>query len=564
MFNQFRAQAPAPYVPILPPPCDFGLPGKFRTYRRNQDIAIVRGFDSKARFIAQCAPVGFGKSMNVILQAVLGGLKCVVLTATKGLQDQYMRDFGEMGLVDQRGRDNYPCPIDPHKYTCEEGPCMGGMRCTLRRIGQCPYAESVERFNKSRLAVTNYAWWLAVGQGGKIEPPDLLVCDEAHDAPHQLEAALELFLADTEIKTVIRVPFPASPTDEYFVDAAWAAWARGCAGLLAERADAVEETAKVTGGFTNDEYREFKRLRRLQAKLQLLGQAGAQCWWVWERKPNGWQFNPLYPAQYAEGWLFRGIPRVILTSGTLTPKTCETLGVPQTQCDYQDYPSPFDPTRAPIYRYTTGVRWDNRTTPDDQRFLVGLMDNLMRHRADRKGIIHSVSYQRQQTIYQNSQMAPYMYGNSRAQRRGDGGGKSSANNPTSSAVVVEQFKGANPPAVLVSPSVTTGWDFPLSQCEYQIICKLPFPDASSRIMKARAKVDPEYAAHLCAVELQQMCGRGMRSPEDQCETFIMDDHSKWFLGKNKHLFNSSFWQFVRSCDSPPHPPPPLPRSLITR
>lgn len=558
IWNNPQPWAPPVYVPILPPPYAFGLPGKFREYRRNQDIAIVRGVESKARFLAQCAPVGFGKSMNAILQAVLGGLKCVVLTATKGLQDQYLREFGEMGLVDQRGRDNYPCPIDPSKYTCDEGPCMGGSRCSLKFLGKCPYTESVKAFNSSRLAVTNYAWWLAVGQGGYIDAPDLLVCDEAHDAPHQLEAALELFLSDSEIRNILRTPIPASPTDEYFVDGAWASWARGCASVLGAQIDDRETEAKTTGGgMTQDTYRELKRLKRLLGKLKLLGQAGQSCWWVWERRNHGWQFNPLYPAQYAENWLFRGVGKVLLTSGTLTPKTCETLGVPQSQCDYQDYPSPFDPRRAPIYRYTTGVRWDKSTSYENQRYLVTLMDNVMRGRSDRKGIIHSVSYDRQQTIYGASQMAGIMYGNARAKQRGETRAQRSVIDHTSSAAVVEAFKRAAPPAVLVSPTVTTGWDFPLSQCEYQIICKLPFPDASSRIMKARAKVDPEYAAHLCAVELQQMCGRGMRSPEDQCETFIMDDHSKWFLGKNRHLFNSSFWQFVRSCESPPPAPPRL-------
>jgi len=250
---------------------------------------------------------------------------------------------------------------------------------------------------------------------------------------------------------------------------------------------------------------------------------------------------------------------VLLTSGTLTRSTATQLGIHPDLLDYQDYPSPFNPNRAPIYRYNTGIRWDNRTSREDQLFMISLMDNLIRARMDRKGIIHTVSYERQKLICAASQYGGVMRGNSPAQKKGyRTAGYNAANDVNSTAAVVGAFKSAAAPALLVSPTVTTGWDFPMRDCEYQLVPKLPFPDGSSRIMRARAKVDPDYAANLCAVEIQQICGRGMRGEMDQCETFIMDEHAKWFLGKNRGLFNRSFWDFLRVCDGPPAPPPPLP------
>lgn len=560
-----RNPLPPPPAPLLLPPTQYGLPGKFTSYRTNQDVAIVRGVTSPARFVAQSAPVGFGKSMNAILQAVLMGKRTVILTATKGLQDQYARDFGAMGIVDQRGRDNYPCPSNPETDTCENSPCLGGLRCHYRKQGACPYANSVTAFNEARIAVTNYSWWLSVGKGGRLTPPELLVLDEAHDSPHQLEAVLAFTLFDSDIRKWLNPgPPPNPPSDEFFVTQDWAQWARGQASLLAFQIEELETQAKK-GGLTNTEWNGLKARRRLFEAMGLLGSAGHDCLWVWERlrDQQAWQFNPLHPAQFAEKYLFRGTPRVLLTSGTITPKTCYTLNLGPHNTDFQDYPSPFNPARAPIYRFNTGIRWDKRTSESDLRVLVSMMDNLINARRDRKGIIHSVSFIRQQFIYGTSQNANLMWGNSRARRGGGGGGNGrntpAAMDPTTTAKVVAAFKQSPPPALLISPSITTGWDFPGPECEYQLIPKLPFPDASSRIMKARAKVDPEYAAHLCAVELQQMCGRGMRTPEDQCETIIMDGHALWFLSKNRHLFNSSFWQFARQCDTPPPPPPALPR-----
>jgi hypothetical protein len=40
---------------------------------------------------------------------------------------------------------------------------------------------------------------------------------------------------------------------------------------------------------------------------------------------------------------------------------------------------------------------------------------------------------------------------------------------------VATFKRRKAPAFLVSPSMTTGWDFPYDQCRWQIIAKVPIP-----------------------------------------------------------------------------------------
>jgi Rad3-related DNA helicase len=74
----------------------------------------------------------------------------------------------------------------------------------------------------------------------------------------------------------------------------------------------------------------------------------------------------------------------------------------------------------------------------------------------------------------------------------------------------------------------TGWDFPADQCRYQIIAKVPFIDSRSLIIKARSKSDKTYLNYLTAQAIIQMVGRGMRSADDWCETYIIDDHIEWF------------------------------------
>lgn len=545
--SPFPSPTPIP-LPQLPPPCTFGLPAKFTGYRRYQSDAIVRGFLSPTRFTAQAAPVGFGKSLNAVLQAVLRGERTVILTATKGLQDQYHREFAAIGLVDQRGRDNYPyCGNIPgtNQYTCETGPCLGGIACRFKNKG-CLYDAAVAAFNSSQLAVTNYAWWLAVAGNPNIAPPQFLVLDEAHDAPAQLENALAFELWDNDARKYL-TPHPQEqePGDMY-VNGAWAGWARAESSRLSAMVDGMAKTR-----LTQESFPLYKTLKRLAGNLQRLSTAGPSVAWVWDRmdRSRGWKFAPLDPAQFAEPELFRGVPRVLLTSGTITPKTLVQLGLTPTNTNFQDYPSPFDPSRAPVTLLDTKIRNTKNITDEEFMSLIATMDNIIGSRLDRKGIIHTVSYGRQELILANSQWAGIMYANRRKTR-------GVAMDAYSAAEVVAAFKAAPAPAVLVSPSVTTGWDFPGPQCEYQLIPKLPFPDMSGRILQARVKSDPGVTNHICAVELQQMCGRGMRMESDRCETFILDASGRWFFGNgNKHYFNQSFWQFFRWGREGEVPPP---------
>src|ERR1700733_4664490 len=90
-------------------PADLGLPEKFKGFRSGQNLALKRGMEPEKRFIAHSMPVGEGKSLYYITQALLSAERACVLTSSKGLQSQLLADFNGVGLVDMRGRNNYPC-----------------------------------------------------------------------------------------------------------------------------------------------------------------------------------------------------------------------------------------------------------------------------------------------------------------------------------------------------------------------------------------------------------------------------------------------------------------------
>jgi ATP-dependent DNA helicase DinG len=110
--------------------------------------------------------------------------------------------------------------------------------------------------------------------------------------------------------------------------------------------------------------------------------------------------------------------------------------------------------------------------------------------------------------------------------------------------VVEKFKAAPAPAVLVSPSVTTGWDFPQEECEYIVVGKVPYPDTRGALIQARMADNRNWAAQLAMETLVQETGRGTRSADDKCQVLVIDDAWRWWWPKYKHFAPAWFQERV--------------------
>jgi Rad3-related DNA helicase len=234
-------------------------------------------------------------------------------------------------------------------------------------------------------------------------------------------------------------------------------------------------------------------------------------WVVTVQGRAGVTLAPVWPQFYAERLLFRNIPRVLLVSATLSEQTGGYLGIPRDEREYIEVGSSFDPKRAPLI-YVPTTRVDRRMIEGQNRIWMNRLDGIIGDRLDRKGIIHTRSYSRAQEILRRSKHSDLMI------------------LPMGGKVIegVEKFKRAQAPCILVSPSVEEGFDFPGELCRYQIIAKVPFVDTRDPLIQERVKMDKGYGNYLAAMSMVQMAGRGMRSTDDWCETFIVDDHWQWF------------------------------------
>jgi ATP-dependent DNA helicase DinG len=234
---------------------------------------------------------------------------------------------------------------------------------------------------------------------------------------------------------------------------------------------------------------------------------------------------------------------LVLLSATITPATLSLLGIPASDVTFMAMKSRFDARRRPVYVVDT-VRVDHKMKDIHFDYWISRMDAIIRNRLDRKGIIHSVSYDRAKLILKRSKHSGIMVAPAGAHEL---------------AVAVERFRRMKPPAILLSPSVTTGWDFPYTDCEYQIVAKLPFPDTRSSIMRARIAATEHYREHLTMQVIEQEVGRGMRAEDDQCETFIIDNHARWFIpaAAKIGLVSDALLDAIHYVKGVPAPPSPL-------
>lgn len=521
-------------------PGDIGLPPKFSDWRSNQILALERGLDSLHRFQAHSMPVGDGKSAYYVAQALLSSKRACILTSTKGLQKQLHDDFHSIGLQDMRGRNNYPCIVKDCR-NCEEGQYH---RCDP---ADCAYEQARNRMLLSPLVSSNYSYFTRSYKYGRgMGEFDLLVCDEAHDCPDEVCAAMAVEVAYWEAAKIgINLPRDGSLEDWHD----WADLAMPVVTQHVEELKAAMESDKLERGRAHiSTIKDFRFWNAVQFKVAAILEATGQ--WAIERIGDGYRLEPVWAADYANQILFLDIPKIILVSATMVKKTIHLLGIKDDQIDFYEYRSSFPAERSPVYIYpTTGssgrpLQINFRTTEDDYILWMARIDNIIRRRLDRKGIIHSVSYDRSKWIRDHSEFSANMI----VPEKG-----------AQTAACLEQFYHAGPGAILVSPAITTGLDLKYSLAEYNLIVKVPFLDVRGAVLSARQETDKDYAPYITAQTIVQASGRTMRAGDDQSECFILDANINWFLQRHSDLFPFWFHRLVSRPRVAPEPPAPLNR-----
>lgn len=507
-------------------PASIGLPAdKFPSWRKGQDRAVRKLIYSQDRFNLLCTPTGSGKSATYMSVGAIDDGRMLVTTATRELQDRIGDEFESMGLVDMRGRQNYVCNIDERK-TAAEAVCMVGVFCKLMREGGCDFYDQRTEAAAARLVVTNYKYRLHDEDSTALGSFDTLVLDEAHKAPDEIAEWAAVEIHESELRRFgLEWPrYVGTRRPEH--------WANMNLHIVEERAktDENQETRKVARDLT----RKLSRLCRLSDED-----------WIGSRPRRGvFRWDLVEPGKLAEDVLFRGAKKVILVSASVRRKTLQLLGVSD-KVQIVEQESTFPVARRPVY-YWPIARMGRKMGRYERQLVFRAMDKFAGDRLDRNGLIHSVSYDLAEEIRATSELSSHMLVHKRGQDGRD---------------ILDEFKwrGKRRPTILVSPAFSTGTDMPYRVAEYQIIPKMPFPNFGSPLVQARIKRDKTYVAYVTIQHLVQSVGRGMRAPDDQCESLILDGHFGWLRGSNWDFAPNSFHIAVKTISADAPSPRPLPR-----
>lgn len=543
-----------------------GLPPKFTAFRPEQELALELFSTIDERFLVLAMPPGGGKSLSYIaIHASLpNDSRTLILTSTKSLQTQLLTDFQSMGLRDLRGKSNYKClaasyggdmcddgALPNHYVSVEGGPCNYGFECELKDKG-CGYYDDERKVRQSRLVVTNYTKWMITADHEKTFGKfDLLVLDECHSA---IQHVCDVVGVDLSWSALEHFDVHSPGTADDLTMPEWARWALDSLTILSTKHNEVQSALRTTTKPHAEDLEEARRLKRLITGLQTVTQAGAMAvasrWAVDDVKQEvgrtgrmantGVRFEPIGPAPFAESWLFRNIPKVVMVSATVRPKTIGILGVKDDDMVFKEFTSSTPVVRRPV-AYVPTVRLSAKSKDADIRKMLDRGNEIMEVWEGRNGLIHPTSYKLQRTIENGL----------------DPKHKRRLVCPTSRETrsAVERLK-ANPGTGLVlnSPAIRTGVDFPLKEAEWAWIPKVPFIDARSNVMKVRDKQDKEYVPYLVAQELVQMSGRHAgRVKGDRGTTIITDGHIVWFRKAYRHLFPKWWLDAYRQVGEVPWP-----------
>ena len=491
-------------------------------------------YDTDKRFLILVAPTGTGKSLlSVVTQRALKKRTHVVVSTLR-LQDQLQSSFAFAPVL--KGRDNYECLIADVAVT--QAPCQVGFQCAVK--ASCDYFVDRESAYVSDFAIFNYPLYMYTSEfSTTFKRPDILFCDESHLAHLELEKHVSAEISDRDIGSM-SWRRPRDFTVEGMAD--WAA--NNMVEVEEELQRARLWVYGITGGNSGDRIkgntRDYKRAmsryskyQKLARNLTLMQRAGLDTEqgkpWVFDRIGSVYKVRPVFVADYTK-YLFGDVDKVVLMTATMNRDDVERLGI--TDYDIIEVDSVYEPKRRRVYYRPVG-RMSSASEPSLMPSMIDEIDTIIgAHMAKQhKGIIHTVSYKRAETIKNSSKYKRLMM----------------THGVSDKSEVIRKFKESEEASILISPSILEGEDFPHDQCRYVIMPKVPYLSLGDKVVRERLSEDPDWYSWKAVSDIIQGSGRGMRNEKDFCSIYILDamfeeiarKHSQdiphWFKAAIKYL-----------------------------
>lgn len=425
---------------------------------------------------------------------------CFALTVTKTLQDQYKQFFDDTKVL--KGKSNYLCEIDKN-YSVETAPCVHIKKlkdeCCSKNI--CPYYRDRNEAIVGPFAALNYKMFFSLPN--HVKQREYIICDEASELEDELvkEFTCEInyeFLEDCDVNYT------------HFTVADYAKAYRGVESLALSVQTRAKEIEGTLGGnnklttYLEAQKNKMIALKNINNKLQLLISTWNDSEYIIERNDQIVTFTPLKVDKLSR-YLFDHGKRVILMSATIIDEKnfAKTLGIDQFK--FIDIDSPFDSKKAPIYT-NTKHKLNAYSMKTSLPAVIDMVAKICEMHKNDKGIIHTHTMEITRAVKQKCGSKRFLF-------REQG---------VMNDEILKLHNDSDEPTVIVSPSLTHGVDLKDDLARFQIIIKAPYLPLTNKRIKQLFELDKQWYQNKMLCSLIQACGRGIRSQNDHCVTYILD------------------------------------------
>lgn len=504
---------------------------------------VEKKYQEGYRDIVIAAPTGVGKS-------AIGSSLCFwsqdldvegfepggyYLVTQKLLQDQLQNDFKHYVIPNPmsscqnlKSASEYPCRAF--------GTCGIGMknnpRCAAVKMNACSYKMQKNRWQNAILSVTNYPYLFTEHTlVGNLPPRRVLVLDECHTLERQILGFIELSVTEETLRkwapSIKQVPRFHGVTD--FAEF-----------VIQEYLPFVERRLETLAAWEPSNDSDADR-KIAQEKLEIENHwskifRGSN---LIKEDPENWVLNqdtnrrgeaeavakPLDAAPFSQDLILEmGHVRVYMSAFPGSKKIfCRSLGLDEEKVAWMNLNSTFPVENRRIYM--TGVgSMSKRNRGETLPGFLSFARKILESYDDTKGIIHCNSYELGKVIYEGLKGSP-------SHKR--------LLFPESSDVRDEMFlrhKNSKEPTVILSPSMTEGFDFSYDLARWQIIAKIPYPYLGDQQVAAKKELDQDWYDLQAVMAIIQACGRIVRSDTDVGDTYILDSDFLSLWEKQQHMF----------------------------
>ena len=225
---------------------------------------------------------------------------------------------------------------------------------------------------------------------------------------------------------------------------------------------------------------------------------------MYEPTIKGINFTPLKVNNLSK-YLFDYGKTIILMSATIIDHKnfCKALGIDSYK--YIEIDSSFDPKNAPIH-VNTKLKLSYNNLKQNLPKIKKQIEEICNHHKSEKGLIHTHTNTITGFLKQQLKGDRFLY-------REPG---------VNNEALLNQHYNTDSPTVIVSPSMSHGVDLKDDRARFQIIVKAPYLPMKDKRIEKLIKSDTQWYINKMLSALIQACGRGVRSSQDHCVTYILD------------------------------------------